>query len=83
MIAANSLRAAQPELSDLARLLIECNGGRGDIQVVPFPPDRKAIDIGDYYAVRPSVRNPDPPSMYSTANAPAFTDEELRELLDL
>jgi UDP-glucose 4-epimerase len=28
---------------------VECNGG-GDFKIVPFPPDRKAIDIGDYYA---------------------------------
>ncbi len=23
--------------------------GRGDVRMVPFPPERKAIDIGDYY----------------------------------
>jgi UDP-N-acetylglucosamine 4,6-dehydratase/5-epimerase len=40
-------------------------------------------DIGDYYAIRPGVRNPNPPSMYSTANALAFTEEELRNLLKL
>lgn len=36
-------------LKDLAALLIEVNGG-GDYRVHPFPPDRKRIDIGDYYA---------------------------------
>ncbi len=35
-------------LLDLARLLIEINGG-GRFEIVPFPLDRKAIDIGDYY----------------------------------
>ena len=24
--------------------------GQGDCQIIPFPEDRKAIDIGDYYA---------------------------------
>jgi UDP-glucose 4-epimerase len=36
-------------LRELAELLVELNGG-GSYQVVPFPADRKAIDIGDYYA---------------------------------
>lgn len=36
-------------LRDLAALLVEING-EGDYRLVPFPPDRKAIDIGDYYA---------------------------------
>lgn len=36
-------------LRDLAAMLIEINGG-GDYRVHPFPPDRKRIDIGDYYA---------------------------------
>ncbi|MCS6839262.1 MAG: NAD-dependent epimerase/dehydratase family protein [Roseiflexaceae bacterium] len=36
-------------LRNLAELLIEINGG-GTFEIVPFPPDRKAIDIGDYYA---------------------------------
>lgn len=35
-------------LLDLARKLVELNGG-GSFKVVPFPDDRKAIDIGDYY----------------------------------
>ena len=36
-------------LKDLAQLLVQINNG-GQWQVVPFPPERKAIDIGDYYA---------------------------------
>jgi UDP-glucose 4-epimerase len=36
-------------LRDLAELLIEINGG-GSYAIVPYPPDRKPIDIGDYYA---------------------------------
>jgi UDP-glucose 4-epimerase len=36
-------------LKDLAELLIEVNGG-GEGVVRSFPPDRKRIDIGDYYA---------------------------------
>jgi UDP-glucose 4-epimerase len=36
-------------LQELAKLLIEING-EGEYVVRPFPPQRKAIDIGDYYA---------------------------------
>ncbi len=36
-------------LKELAELLVRANGG-GSYRLVPFPPDRKAIDIGDYYA---------------------------------
>ncbi len=36
-------------LQELAALLVELNGG-GKYELVPFPDDRKAIDIGDYYA---------------------------------
>jgi nucleoside-diphosphate-sugar epimerase len=36
-------------LADLARLVTEANGG-GDYVVREFPPERKRIDIGDYYA---------------------------------
>jgi UDP-glucose 4-epimerase len=35
-------------LLDLARLMIELNGG-GNYTIVPFPKDRKKIDIGDYF----------------------------------
>jgi UDP-glucose 4-epimerase len=34
---------------DLAALMVEINGA-GCYEIVPFPPDRKSIDIGDYYA---------------------------------
>jgi UDP-glucose 4-epimerase len=36
-------------LAELAELLIELNGS-GSWQLIPFPPDRKAIDIGDFWA---------------------------------
>jgi UDP-glucose 4-epimerase len=36
-------------LRDLAALLVAINGG-GRYEIVPFPSERKAIDIGDYYA---------------------------------
>jgi UDP-glucose 4-epimerase len=36
-------------LRELAETLVALNGS-GSYQLVPFPPDRKAIDIGDYYA---------------------------------
>jgi UDP-glucose 4-epimerase len=42
-------------LLDLARLLVRVNGG-GAFRLVPFPPDRKAIDIGDYYASFAKIR---------------------------
>lgn len=42
-------------LKDLASLMVEING-RGDYQVIPFPKDRKVIDIGDYYADWQKIR---------------------------
>ncbi len=39
----------QVSLKELAELLVRMNGG-GRYEVVPFPEDRKPIDIGDYYA---------------------------------
>jgi UDP-glucose 4-epimerase len=36
-------------LVELAQLLVELNGS-GAFQLVPFPSERKAIDVGDYYA---------------------------------
>jgi UDP-glucose 4-epimerase len=36
-------------LHDLAKLMVETNG-EGQYQLIPFPPERKAIDIGDYYS---------------------------------
>jgi UDP-glucose 4-epimerase len=42
-------------LVDLARLLIEI-AGHGSYRLVPFPPERKRIDIGDFYADITRVR---------------------------
>lgn len=42
-------------LRALADLLVEVNGG-GSYQVREFPPDRKRIDIGDYYADDRAIR---------------------------
>ncbi len=36
-------------LEELAKLLTRINGS-GEYSLVPFPPDREVIDIGDYYA---------------------------------
>jgi UDP-glucose 4-epimerase len=36
-------------LKELAALMVEIHG-KGTYKLVPFPPDRKAIDIGDYYS---------------------------------
>lgn len=36
-------------LKDLAALMVQINAG-GEFRIVPFPAERKAIDIGDYYA---------------------------------
>lgn len=45
-----NLGAAPPiDLKSLADLLISLNGG-GKCRLAPFPPERKSIDIGDYYA---------------------------------
>ena len=35
-------------LKDLAATIVKIHG-QGNWELVPFPPDRKAIDIGDYY----------------------------------
>ncbi len=40
---------------DLAELLIRENGA-GEYRLVPFPTDRRAIDIGDYYADFSKIR---------------------------
>lgn len=36
-------------LSDLAQLMVKLYGA-GQWEIVPFPPERKVIDIGDYYS---------------------------------
>jgi UDP-glucose 4-epimerase len=43
-------------LFDLARKLVELNGN-GSFKLVPFPEDRKAIDIGDYYSDFARIRD--------------------------
>lgn len=52
-----NLGSAEPPISlnDLAQLLIETNAA-GEYRRIPFPPDRKAIDIGDYYADFSKIR---------------------------
>jgi UDP-glucose 4-epimerase len=42
-------------LLDLARLLVDVAGG-GSYRLVPFPPERKKIDIGDFYADSSKIR---------------------------
>jgi UDP-glucose 4-epimerase len=42
-------------LKDLAAMLVQLNG-TGKYEIVPFPPDRKAIDIGDYYGDYRQIR---------------------------
>ena len=48
---------AEPPVSllDLARLLVEV-AGQGSVRAVPFPEERKKIDIGDFYADTSLVR---------------------------
>lgn len=43
-------------LRDLAELLVELNDG-SEYRLVPFPPERKAIDIGDYYTDYSKIRS--------------------------
>jgi len=43
-------------LKDLAALMIKVHG-RGEYEVIPFPEDRKPIDIGDYYADYTKIRD--------------------------
>lgn len=42
-------------LLELARLLVEANGG-GEYWLIPFPPERSRIDIGDYYGDYSRIR---------------------------
>jgi UDP-glucose 4-epimerase len=44
-----NLGGSEPiNLINLVKLLIELNGD-GDFEITPFPPEKKVIDIGDYY----------------------------------
>jgi UDP-glucose 4-epimerase len=42
-------------LEELAKLLVEL-AGRGSYRLVPFPPERKRIDIGDFYGDTTRIR---------------------------
>jgi UDP-glucose 4-epimerase len=41
--------AERINLGDLAKLCVQVNGA-GNYKIIPYPADRKQIDIGDYYA---------------------------------
>ena len=43
-------------LIDLAKMLVEIAGRGGSYRLVPFPADRKKIDIGDFYADTTKIR---------------------------
>lgn len=43
-------------LKDLAEFIINIKG-KGFYRIVPFPPERKVIDIGDYYSDYQKIRN--------------------------
>jgi UDP-glucose 4-epimerase len=43
------------ELADLAKRMVEINGG-GEYKVCDFPANRRLIDIGDYYADFSKIR---------------------------
>ncbi|MDY6934887.1 MAG: GDP-mannose 4,6-dehydratase [Spirochaetota bacterium] len=43
-------------LKDTAQMLIELNGS-GNYEIIPFPADRKSIDIGDYYGDYRKIRS--------------------------
>ncbi len=76
---------AAVSLKDLAALLIEA-GGRGNMQVRPFPENRRRIDIGDYYADASRVRRvlgwePRVPLREGLARTLAFYREHLSHYL--
>ena len=43
-------------LAEVAALLVRL-AGQGGVALVPFPPEHKAIDIGDYYADDRKIRS--------------------------
>jgi UDP-glucose 4-epimerase len=43
-------------LRELAELLVSLHGG-GEVELVPFPPERTAIDIGDYFTRADRIRD--------------------------
>jgi UDP-glucose 4-epimerase len=51
-----NLGGSEPvSLLDLVKLMIEI-AGRGGYRIVPFPPERKRIDIGDFYSDSTKLR---------------------------
>jgi UDP-N-acetylglucosamine 4,6-dehydratase/5-epimerase len=69
--------------------------GRQDFEIMGLFPGEKVheelvsqnevhycFEFGDYYVLRPSEINPNPPLMFSTENAVEFSLPELRELLN-
>jgi dTDP-glucose 4,6-dehydratase/UDP-glucose 4-epimerase len=44
------------DLKELAKLMIDV-GSEGSYELVPFPPERKVIDIGDYYSDYSLIQN--------------------------
>lgn len=72
-------------LKDLADLFIEVNGN-GRYTICPFPPERKRIDIGDYYADYSSFHKatgwkPEVPLREGLARTLAFYRENLQHYL--
>ncbi len=69
-------------LRDLAAMMVEVYG-RGDYEIVPFPPERKAIDIGSYYSDHQRIVNtlgwhPSVPLREGIARTLAYFDEHRR-----
>ena len=51
-----NLGGSEPvSLRDLAHLMVRI-AGQGSVKIVPFPPERKRIDIGDFYADACKIR---------------------------
>ena len=72
-------------LKDLADLVVEINGG-GRYELRSFPPDRKRIDIGDYYADFSRIRSvlgwePKVPLREALVRTVAFYRENLEHYL--
>jgi UDP-glucose 4-epimerase len=71
---------------DLVSLLIEAAGG-GTVRYVPWPPEKKAIDIGDFYAdsskfARTTGWAPTTPIREGLAQTIAFYRQHLGRYLD-
>lgn len=68
--------------------------GRSDFEILGLFPGEKVheellsqnevhycFDCGDYYVLRPNQVNENPPDIFSTKNAPAFSPDEIRGLI--